>query len=450
MVWGLICLVFLYLGYKLNSRKIETEFGTDIHSLPESYGDAASTPLSYRRTQLLQFGLTFGVEGFFGAVIGVVYGPLTMIWCVLGSVFLGSFLNYYSGMYSRAHHKSLLSVAEEVFGRKIYLALTLIFCVLLLLGTSVNFMFFLNVVSHAFHPDWLWYAFLLVVVGIVFLSSQRFNKVCMAVGAMILLSTLYLCIMSVAHFANIEVSNNPLNYPNLKYAYPFLFITVNIGVLSGIQALKCTLTAEHIRNERMGKGVFIATTLFQAGMVVLWGLLLLAWNPSLKVLTSAISKEAMPDIVLHKYLTVHTGVIGEYAVTVTLAAVCILSAGVMLRLISKLLKEAGIASKLEHRIIGVVLSIMSALFLFFPSVMHGYELINQLIVLYLLYTCIYLRRKQKQSYKHLLFIAYILSGACVAYLLMAVLRLPLNVGVFSGLTCTFCACVGHYFYHKKV
>ena len=149
-------------------------------------------------------------------------------------------------------------------------------------------------------------------------------------------------------------------------------------------------------------------------------------------------------------LTVHTGVIGEYAVTVTLAAVCILSAGVMLRLISKLLKEAGIASKLEHRIIGVVLSIMSALFLFFPSVMHGYELINQLIVLYLLYTCIYLRRKQKQSYKHLLFIAYILSGACVAYLLMAVLRLPLNVGVFSGLTCTFCACVGHYFYHKKV
>ena len=67
MVWGLICLVFLYLGYKLNSRKIETEFGTDIHSLPESYGDAASTPLSYRRTQLLQFGLTFGVEGFFGA-----------------------------------------------------------------------------------------------------------------------------------------------------------------------------------------------------------------------------------------------------------------------------------------------------------------------------------------------------------------------------------------------
>ena len=88
MIWGLVSLIFLYLGYKLISRRLETEFAADIHSIPASYDDVTSEPLGYRQTQLMQFGLTFGIEGFFGAVIGIVYGPLTMIWSVLGSILL--------------------------------------------------------------------------------------------------------------------------------------------------------------------------------------------------------------------------------------------------------------------------------------------------------------------------------------------------------------------------
>lgn len=449
MVWGLISLVFLYLGYKLNSRKLEAEFGTDIHSLPESHDDAASNPLSYRQTQLLQFGLTFGIEGFFGAVVGVIYGPLTMIWCILGSVFLGSFLNYYSGMYSRAHHKSLLSVTEEIFNRRAYIILTLVLSVLLMIVLSVNYAFFVNIAAYAIKPSEIWYIFLAVVAVIGFIQSGTFNRICMGVGLFILLTTLYLCIMSITHFPSIEISANPLNYPNLKFAYPMLFFTVNVGVLSGLQALKSTLTAEQVRNERMGKGVFMASTLFQAGVVIVWILLLLAWNPSLKVLSAAIAKVAMPDIILHEYLTVHTGMVGEYAVFAMLAAVCLLSAGVMLRMAVKFIKEAQIAPNFSTMTYGVVLLAISVLFLQCPFVMHGHELINQLIALYLLYICMYLRKKNQQSYKELLYVTYILAGACIAYLPISLFHLPLIAGVFFGLTATFLIGIWHYYRYNK-
>lgn len=449
MVWGLICLVFLYLGYKLNSRKLETDFGTDIYSLPESYDDASSIPLSYRQAQLLQFGLTFGIEGFFGAVLGVIYGPLTMIWCVLGSVFIGSFLNYYSGMFSRAHKCSLISVIKHIYGWKIYVLATLTICLLLMVELGVNFIFFMNITATFLKATPIWYIFLAVVFGLGVVRPRDFAYICMGAGTLIVFTTVYSLMMSLSHLSDINIGLNILNYPNIKYAYPVMFFTISIGVLSGIQALKSSLTAEYIKNERMGKGVFIATTLFQAGTVVLWVLLLLAWNPSYKALTAAIAKVIAPEIILHDYLSVHMGKVGEIVLFLTLGTTCIISAGAMLRLALKLLQEANIGQRFSVTTKGVILFVISFVFMYFPFALKGYELISQLLALFLLWMCFYLRKTHKQSTNFLLYTIYVLIGGCVAYFPIAVFKLPLIAGIFCGFTTTFFISLWHWVRLRK-
>lgn len=436
MIWGLISIVFLYLGYKLNSRRLETDFEADIYSIPKSYDDAASEPLGYRQTQLMQFGLTFGIEGFFGAVIGVVYGPLTMIWSVLGSIFLGSYLNYYSGMYSRKTQKSLISVTQQVFGHHAYIGITVITCIFLTIELCVNYAFFLNIATSVFKGSLFWYVPLVAVMWLGFTRPKDFNRVCILTGLFILLITLYLCFMSVSQFSNISISVNPLHYPNLKQAYPVLFFTVNVGVLSGLQALKSSITAEHVRNERMGIDVFVVTTLLQAGVVIVWSLLILAWNPAHMALFSAISKTSLPSTVLHDNLTVYTGKISEWSVYALLAIVCILSAGTMLRLTVKFIKEANILPNFSSTTHGAIFLAIGFVLFYFSVSLIGHELISLLIAIYLLYMCIYLRKQKQQSIKELWYTIYFLSGACVAYLQISILHLPVSFGVVCGIFVT--------------
>ncbi|MBR1841236.1 MAG: hypothetical protein IJ778_03820 [Alphaproteobacteria bacterium] len=449
MILALICLACLYLAYRLRSQKLEDQFGINMYRVAEGVRQPTKGVLGYRHAQLAQIGLTFGVEGFFGVVFGVMYGPLAMIWCILGSALLGCFLNYYCGMYAVANNKSILSVLEKMWGYKTFITVTVIVCLLLMIELGVNYVFLLNILSYAFAPSPLWYLLLFVVIGLVFMRPKDFMRCCSVIGAMIILTTLIIVCASFDMLKEFDTIGYRFDYPSIKNVYPVMFFTINVGVLSGVQALKCTLMSENLKNERMGRGVFMGTALFQTGIVILLILCFMAWNPYLRILSVAINQIFAPDVILYEKLVSHTGKLSYYALFITMSAVCILSAGSLLRLGIKLCRDARIFPKLSATTYGLILFIIAMGFLIVPFNMYGFELISMVLAVGLMMICLYLRRLKKQSIRWLLYAIYFFISTCVAYFPIAVLHLPLRFGILCGASAILLILIWHYYYYRK-
>lgn len=449
MILALICLACLYLAYRLRSQKLEDQFGINMYRVAEGVRQPTKGVLGYRHAQLAQIGLTFGIEGFFGVVFGVMYGPLAMIWIVLGSTFWGCFLNYYSGMYAVANNKSILSVIEQIWGHKSFVTITIIVCLLLMIELGVNYVFLLNILSYAFPSSPFWYLLLFIVIGLAFIRPKDFMRCCSFIGAMILLTTLIIVCASFGALKEFDAIGYRFDYPSIKNAYPVMFFTINTGVLSGMQALRSSLISENLKNERMGRGVFMGTTLFQAGIVILLILCFMAWNPYLRILSATVNQVFAPDVLLYEKLVSHTGKISYYALFLTMTTVCLLSAGSILRLGIKLCRDARIFPQLSTTTYGLILFVIAMGFLVIPFNMYGYELINVFLAVCLMMLCIHLRRRKKQSIKWLLYTVYFFISACVAYFPIAVLHFPLTFGVLCGASTILLILIWHYYYYRK-
>ena len=449
MILALICLSFLYVAYRVRSQKMEDQFGINIYRVAEGFRQPTSGVLGYHNAQLAQIGLTFGIEGFFGVVFGVMYGPLAVIWCVLGSTFLGCFINYYSGMYAVAKNRSILAVVEQTWGHKAFVAVTIFVCILLMIELGVNYVFLLSILSYAFHASPFWYLLLFVVIGLAFIRPKDFMRCCSVIGAMVILTTLIIVCSSVDVLIKFDEIGYRFDYPSIKNAYPVMFFVINTGVLSGLQALKGSLMSENLKNERMGRGIFIGTTLFQAGMVILLILCFMAWNPYLRILSVTINQIFSPDVLLYERLISHTGKISYYALFLTMIAICLISAGSMLRLGVKLCRDAQIFPQLSTITYGLLLFIIAMLFLIIPFNLYGFELINVLIAVGLMMICLYLRRQKKQSFKWLLYNIYFFISACFAYFPIAVLHFPLIFGILCGSSIILLLLIWHYYYYRK-
>ena len=102
MFFGILSLILLWAGYKLYAPRLENNWQIDIHRTA-NISAKGTLMLSYRHAQLVQLGIIVTIQSLWSAVMGVVYGPLQMIWIVLGTTFLGAVLNYYGGMYALTH-----------------------------------------------------------------------------------------------------------------------------------------------------------------------------------------------------------------------------------------------------------------------------------------------------------------------------------------------------------
>ena len=122
-IW-VISLICLALGCYFFEKQTERTFGVDIHRATALLHDAEYRPLPSKCLQLAQLGLLFGTESFLGITVGLMYGPITMVWCVIGTAFFGAGLVYYSGMYAVSTGRTLNSLILDAFGKRIYYLLT--------------------------------------------------------------------------------------------------------------------------------------------------------------------------------------------------------------------------------------------------------------------------------------------------------------------------------------
>lgn len=451
MLLGIFLLSILCWGYIFYSKRVEKNFGVNKYNPIKNKGENIPY-IQYRWLQIAQFGLISSIECLFGAVIGITHGIVTMIWCVLGSIFIGGCLNYYCGMYSLTHRgKNINNYSEKIFGKTTYYITSILIMLFLVIGIGTICVYLMNINFYTFSIPKIGYIYFMGIVFIAILPLKYFTYCCIGNALIFIVSSLIFALLSINNIINSSIFTNT-DFNNLKYVYPSLFFIVNAGVLSGIQGLQSGLISGYVKNEKMGREIFYGATIIQAGFVILWSILLISWEPSYKAILSLIQKSHSPYLVVESLIMLKYGIVGELLLYLTAISLCILSASSLFRILLQMAKDIKLIKSQNN--IGAILTIIILSFLSFEYYfgMKYYAFFNQIISAYLfLLISIFLKKKHKK-YSLELYFSISLIFMCIAYALVVFANQPHLNAIIIGIVSTILFILIHYIYfsHKKL
>ena len=142
MLIFIICITLLVLAYIFYSPFVERQAGIDKKAkTPQTrFADGVDyVKITPAKAFLIQFLNIAGVGPIFGPILGALYGPIALVWIVLGNIIGGAVQDYFSGVLSiKEDGKSLPEIAGHYFN--VYAkGVMLIFTAMLLFFVGVVF-----------------------------------------------------------------------------------------------------------------------------------------------------------------------------------------------------------------------------------------------------------------------------------------------------------------------
>ena len=244
--------------------------------------------------------------------------------------------------------------------------------------------------------------------------------------------------MSLTQIEKLPADFNPWSYRELKFAYPFLFFTLSAGALSGSQALKATIVAPYIKNEKLGTGIFWRTMFIHTGIIIIWNLLVLSWNPTREFIISLVFNGA------NTYETLANGMAynirgGGYLLYLMFLLIVLTSIVGLMRAMADVLLETKNYPSATLYVIEV--SILLFCILIYPLALnYSFSSMNLLTIsIYLLFLLrIYFKSLQKPVKKYTLMILFLI-GVMFAEFVLQVHKQDLLESVLAGLLASFLA-----------
>jgi carbon starvation protein CstA len=278
MITFLIALATLIGGYFIYGKFIEKTFGID-ENRPTPATKLADgvdyVELDWKKSFLIQFLNIAGLGPIFGAVAGALWGPAAFLWIVFGCIFAGAVHDYLAGMLSLRHDGA--TIAEVVgeylgTGAKNFMR---IFSVVLLVLVGVVFIvgpagILTNLVPSVGKMTWVGIIIVYYVIATVLPVDKLIGKIYPIFGASLI-------IMGVGIAAGLlfkgyqipELTIQNLNPKGTPF-YPFLFITIACGAISGFHATQSPLMARCIKSEKDGKRVFFGSMIAEGIIALIW------------------------------------------------------------------------------------------------------------------------------------------------------------------------------------
>lgn len=233
-------------------------------------------PMKTWRVFLVQLLNIAGTGPIFGALMGAVFGPVVFLWIVFGSILGGAVHDYMSGMISvRMDGVSVSEIVGKYLG-KAAKQIMRVFSVILLILVGVVFTTSPAALLARLTPDWantlfwvaviLAYYFLATLLPIDKLIGKLYPifggvLIVMAVGIMIGLG------VGGYHIPELKLANL---HPNGKPVFPYMFITVACGAISGFHATQSPMMARCIKSEKHGRHVFYGAMISESVIALVW------------------------------------------------------------------------------------------------------------------------------------------------------------------------------------
>ncbi len=274
-----LCIAFLIVGYFTYGLLVERIFKPDstrptpCSTLADGVDYASMPTWKVFFIQLLDVA---GIGPIFGPILGALYGPIALIWIVIGAIFAGGVHDYFSGMLSvRSKGASIPEVVGEFMGMPARQVMR-VFSVLLLLLVGVVFV--LSPAKLLGHLTGLNVEGLVLCIFVYYFLAtilpidKLIGRLYPFFGALLLFMTFgVLGGMIWSDFPVLPRLELTANFhPEGLPVWPLLFITLSCGAISGFHSTQSPLMARCIRNESKGRLVFYGAMIVEGIIALIW------------------------------------------------------------------------------------------------------------------------------------------------------------------------------------
>ena len=434
MISLLVSFAVLIAGYLIYGRLVEKVFSPDERQTPAyRLKDGVDyVPMKTWKAYLVQLLNIAGTGPIFGALMGACFGPVVFLWIIFGSVLGGAVHDYMVGMISERHDG--LSIAELsgiYLGKGARWGMRL-FSVLLLLLTGTVFVNSPAALIAKLTPEWMSVNFWIVVILIYYVLATLLpiDKI---IGKLYPVFGIVLITMAIGIFAGIIAGGHSvpeLSFTNLHPEglpiWPYMFITVACGAISGFHATQSPMISKCIISEKVGRKVFYGAMLSESVIALVWAAGGMAFYGNTGKLNEMLSSLGQSGVV-YDISTGMLGMVGGILAIVGVIACPITSGDTAFRSARLILSEmTGLDQKpIRNRLI-ITLPLLGAGALLtqldFNVLWRYFSWSNQTLAMISLWvsTAYILKHSEKRTYSLLTALpASFMTAVSITYILMA-------------------------------
>ncbi len=271
-------ILLLIAGYAIYGKVVEKVFGPDQRQTPAvAHDDGVDyVPMPTWRVFMIQLLNIAGTGPIFGALMGAVFGPVVFLWIVFGSILGGAVHDYMSGMISlRLDGASLPEIVGRYLGPVAKQGMR-IFSLILLVLLGAVFTTSPALLIARLTPEWMDAAFWVVVILLYYFLAtllpidKLIGKLYPFFGAVLLLMAVGIIVGLLAGGYSLPEVSLVNQNPQGKPIWPFMFITVACGAISGFHGTQSPMMARCLRQEKDGRRVFYGAMIAESVIALVW------------------------------------------------------------------------------------------------------------------------------------------------------------------------------------
>ena len=233
-------------------------------------------PMKTWRVFLIQLLNIAGTGPIFGPLMGAVFGPVVFLWIVFGSILGGAVHDYMSGMISvRMNGASVSEIVGKYLGGAAKQIMR-VFSVILLVLVGAVFTTSPAALIARLTPEWMDTQFWVVVILIYYLLATLL-PIDKLIGKLYPLFGCVLLLMVVGIIGGLVAGGYTLPelviadlHPDGLPVWPFMFVTVACGAVSGFHVTQSPMMARCITTEKDGRKVFYGAMIAESVIALVW------------------------------------------------------------------------------------------------------------------------------------------------------------------------------------
>ena len=287
MISLLLSFAVLIIAYHTYSRVVVKVFGPDNRETPATalQDGVDYVPMKPWRAFLVELLNIAGTGPIFGALMGACFGPVVFLWIVLGGVLAGGVHDYMVGMVSERNGGKSIAELSGIYLGKPMKWIMRGFSVLLLLLTGTVFVTSpASLIAQLFEKSEivgtgsiLLNPLFWIIIILVYYVTATLLPIDKVIGKLYPVFGVVLVVMAFGILGGIiiggyhlpEISLTNLHPEGLPI-WPFMFVTVACGAISGFHATQAPMMAKCIPTEQVGRRVFYGAMLKESMIALIW------------------------------------------------------------------------------------------------------------------------------------------------------------------------------------
>ncbi len=425
----LFAVFLLFFGYFVYSKFIANVFGVDGSRAVPSQTKADGfdfVELPSWKSFLIQFLNIAGTGPIFGAIAGAMWGANAFLWIAFGCVFAGAVHDFLIGMMSvRSNGTTVAELVGEnlnQFCRKIMIVLS---AVLLLLVGVVFIASPADILANLTGMNrWVFIVIILLyyLLATILPVDKIIGKVYPIFGIALLIMAVGIVVGMLYTGLFFQIPEFDFSNPHVasKSIFPYLFISIACGAISGFHATQAPIIARCIKSETEGRKVFYGAMITEGFVALIWAAAAMTFFGGLEGLAGAGSA----PVVINKVSAGLMGSIGMILAVLGVVACPITSGDTAFRALRLTIADAfkiDQNKKINRYYIVVPIFAIAAALLFidFAIIWRYFSWSNQTLATFALWAAAAYLKKNGKAYLVAMIPAMFMTVVVTSYILVA-------------------------------